>query len=116
MAEEFIFIKKVDLNNHCPTCYSNEGLQLSFSQKTVETNFYKAITPEIKYELACKTCNNTIYPVSWTEDIERVVAYQNKAFNPLKTSRHLKKASWLAIIVLAIIAICAMAILVYSQL
>lgn len=116
MAEKFVFIKEVDLNNNCPTCYSNDGLQLTCSQKIIETNFYKAITSEIKYDLSCKTCKSTIYPVNWTDDIDRIFEYPKKAFATLKPSRHLKKAAWLAIISGVLIAICITAIIIYSQL
>ena len=116
MAEEFIFIKKVDLNNNCPTCFNTDGLQLTIMQKTFENSFYKAITSEIKYDLVCNTCKSTIYPVNWTDDIERIFEYHKKAFSPKKPSTHLKKASWLAIISVIIIAICTVAILVYTKL
>lgn len=114
MAEKFVFIKGVDLNNNCPTCYSNDGLHLTCSQKIIETNFHKTITSEIKYNLTCKTCKSTIYPVNWTDDIERVFNYHKKAFATLKPSIHLKKASWLAITSGIIIAICFVAILIYG--
>mgnify|MGYP000076591851 CR=1 FL=1 len=72
MSEKFITIKEVALNNNCPECYSKDGLRLTFKQKFLETNFYKSITKEVSHSIACKTCNNTIYPVQWTDDIERV--------------------------------------------
>ncbi|MEN3323357.1 hypothetical protein VP395_06435 [Mariniflexile soesokkakense] len=116
MVEKFIFIKEVDLNNNCPICYNNDGLYLTIKQKTIETSFYKAITPEIKYDMACKTCKSTIYPVNWTDDIELVFEYHKKAAIPRKPSTHLKKASWLAIFSGIIITICVVAILVYTNL
>ena len=53
MTEQFIFIKKIDLNNNCPICYTNNGLHLTFSQKVIENNFYKSVSSEIKYDIAC---------------------------------------------------------------
>ncbi|MEL0454985.1 hypothetical protein WJN01_02005 [Flavobacteriaceae bacterium SZ-1-7] len=97
MPEKFIDSKEVILKNNCPQCYGTDGLRLTFKQKIVETSFYKSITSEINQELACKKCNSIIYPVQWTDDIERVVAYQNKAFTPKKASTYLKKTSWIAI-------------------
>lgn len=97
MNEKLINIKEVSLNNNCPECYNNNGLRFSIKQKIIETKFYKSITSEVKYELECKNCNTFIYPVQWTDDIDRVVDYQKKAFQPKPTSTYLKKASWLLI-------------------
>ncbi len=57
-----------------------EGLELTFKQKVIESKFYKSITftSQIKHETFCKTCNTDIYPVQWTDDIERVFEYQKK--------------------------------------
>lgn len=97
MVEKFITIKEVALKNNCPECYNNEGLHLTFKQKFIEANFYKSITKETKHILNCKTCNTTIYPVSWTEDIERVVNYHQRAFVPKKASIKLNKKAWIFI-------------------
>ncbi len=86
MSEKLITIKEVNLNNNCPECYGTNGLQLTFKQKFKETNLYKSITNETTQEIECKTCNTIIYPVMWTEDIERVFNYQQKAFTPKKPS------------------------------
>ncbi len=98
MSEKLIDIKEVALKNNCPECYSTDGLRLMFKQKIVETKFHKSITSEINHEIACKTCNSIIYPVQWTDDIDRVFEYQKKVFAPKKASTFLKKASWIVII------------------
>jgi len=116
MSEKFITIKEVALNNNCPECYSKDGLRLTFKQKFLETNFYKSITKEVSHSIACKTCNNTIYPVQWTDDIERVFEYQKKAFVPKKTSTYLKKLSWIVIILVAIIIAAIVFTVLYSKL
>jgi hypothetical protein len=116
MAEKFEFIKEVYLNNNCPFCYNNDGLYLTVKQKTIETSFYKAITPEIKYDLACKTCKSTVYPVNWTDDMERIFEYHKKAITPKNPSTQLKKTAWLAILSGIILAICIVAFLVYAKL
>ncbi|WP_136480410.1 hypothetical protein [Cognatitamlana onchidii] len=97
MIEKFVDIKEVSLNNNCPECFSKEGLRLKFSQKIVETRFYKSITSSIKYDLFCKNCNTTIYPVQWTQDIEQVVEYQQKAFKPKQNSTFIKKLTWVLV-------------------
>ena len=108
MSEKRVTIKQVALNNNCPECYSKDGLRLTFKQKFIETKFYKSITSEIKHDIDCKTCNSVIYPVQWTDDIERVVDYNKRAFTPKKASTHLKKRTWVTII--AIIATIAIAL------
>ena len=109
MAEKLITIKEVNLNNNCPECYSANGLQLTFKQKFKETNLYKSITNETTQEIECKTCNTIIYPVMWTEDIERVFNYQQKAFTAKKPSTKLKKKAWLLIAPLGILIITGIA-------
>lgn len=98
MAEKLIDVKNVALKNNCPECFSKDGLRLTFRQKTIETNLYKSITSEVSYELTCKTCSSIIYPVEWTDDIDRVFEYEKKAFTPKKTSTYLKKTSWIVIV------------------
>ena len=116
MTEAFVAIKEVGLNNHCPICYNQEGLRLTFKQKTVENRFYKAVTSKIEHEMVCKNCNNVIYPVNWTDDMERVFDYHKKAVTPRKASTHLKKASWIAIASVVLIAIGIVAIFIYMKL
>ncbi|WP_298531205.1 hypothetical protein [uncultured Algibacter sp.] len=116
MSETFIDIKEVAINNNCPECYSKDGLRLKFKQKCINTKLYKSITSEIKHEIACKTCNSLIYPVQWTDDIERVFEYQKRAFTPKAKSTYLKKTSWLIIGIMAIICFIIAGIIIYTQL
>ncbi len=105
MNEKLITIKEVSLKNNCPECYSTEGLILTFKQKFKETNLYKSITSDVVDELACTKCTTTIYPVSWTDDIERVYDYQKKAFTPKKASIKLKRLAWVLFIAIDLIII-----------
>ncbi|WP_034041925.1 hypothetical protein [Wocania ichthyoenteri] len=116
MSEKFITIKEVALNNNCPECYSKDGLRLTFKQKLLETKFYKSITKEISHSITCETCNTTIYPVRWTDDIERVFEYQKKAFVPKKASTYLKKLSWIVIIFIAIVITATVFTVLYTKL
>lgn len=113
MSEKLITIKEVALNNNCPECYNKNGLQLTFKQKFIETNFYKSITTDIIQEVFCKTCDTIIYPERWDQNIERVFEYHQKAFAPKKNSIKLKKRAWILIatIVLIIIAGITLAVL-----
>ncbi|MBR9845089.1 MAG: hypothetical protein GYB35_02780 [Algicola sp.] len=98
-TQQFFTLKEVQLNNNCPECYSNEGLELTFKQRLVENLFYKAITQDTIYEMHCNTCDTDIFPVRWTDDIEQVVDYQKRAVTPKSKSLKLKKAGWVFIIV-----------------
>lgn len=103
--DEFLTIKTAKLNNHCPECYSTEGLQLTFSQRFIENVLYKSLTNEVATILTCSMCETTIYPVNWTDDIERVVAYNTKAFVPKSNSFKLKKIAWILFIALDLIVL-----------
>lgn len=98
MEDKFLTIKIVPLNNNCPECYSIGGLVLTFKQKFIDARFYKSISSEITHEITCKTCHTTIYPVQWTNDIDRVFEYQKKAFIPKQKSIVLKKTFWMFIL------------------
>jgi hypothetical protein len=108
MEESFITLKEVPINNNCPECFNNTGMKIIFKQKFVETPFYKSITDTITHDILCENCHTTIYPVRWTEEIERVVEYHTKALSPKKASTYLKKLSWIlmssAFLILLIIA------------
>ena len=78
MEARFITIKEVELNNNCPECFNTSGLELTLRQKFIETKFYKSITNETTHQLECHNCHTIIYPVNWTEDIERLYEYHNK--------------------------------------
>ncbi|MEY8849955.1 hypothetical protein AB9K26_14135 [Psychroserpens sp. XS_ASV72] len=97
-TSQYFTLKEVKLNNNCPECYSNEGLELTFKQKLVENLFYKAITKDTINEMHCNVCNTDIFPVSWTDNIEQVVAYHKRAVSPRPKSFKLKKAGWIFII------------------
>lgn len=111
--DQFITIKEYALKNHCPECFSNNGLHLLFKQRFIDTKFYKSITGDTTFEMNCKTCDTTIYPSRWTDDIERVVAYHEKAFKPKKASLKLKRLSWLIIIFVLIIIVASIATIVF---
>ncbi|MCF1191115.1 hypothetical protein LRR18_05915 [Mangrovimonas sp. AS39] len=98
MDVKYITVKEAALNNNCPECFNNQGLNLTFKQKFVENKFYKSLTEETIQEIECRVCNTMIYPVRWTEDIERVFKYHQKAFIPKTKSMKLKKLSWVLII------------------
>lgn len=105
MKDHYVHINTESLSNHCPECFSSEGLQLSFRQKYRETRFYKAVTNDIVYELKCSVCHTDIFPIRWTNDIERVVDYKKKAFMPKPKSFKLKRITWILLITLDILIV-----------
>ena len=111
MQEKLVTIKTVSLNNNCPECYNNEGLELTFKQKYKETPFIKSMTKEVVNELSCKNCNTIIYHGRWDEGIDRVVDYHKKAIKPKPSSYKLKRLSWIILICLDFIILM---IILYS--
>lgn len=105
MKESLITVKEVSLNNNCPECYSTDGLKLTFKQKFIENRFYKSVTKDVTEELACLKCETTIYPVMWTDDIERIYEYQKKAFTPKKPAFKFKKLAWVVFIVFDLVTL-----------
>jgi hypothetical protein len=83
--ESYEVIREAPLNNNCPECF-NQDLTLRFSQRHVRSKFYNRTCAEVRQELQCNTCKNTIYPVRYTADIERSVAYYEKAVAPARPS------------------------------
>lgn len=80
-----VIIKEADITNNCPECY-NQELLLTFYQKHTFNAFFHRTTNEITHEITCKKCSSVIYPVNWTQDIERVFDYFNKLVSPDKAS------------------------------
>ncbi|MBU2900933.1 MAG: hypothetical protein ABJO28_13370 [Maribacter dokdonensis] len=83
--EKFEVIKEAQLTNNCPECF-NQDLSLTFYQKHTYGSFFHKITGDLSNKLVCNTCHTTIYPVSWTDDIERMFNYYQKTAVPAKKS------------------------------
>ena len=114
MLKSYLTIKHVDLKNNCPECYSNSGLQLTFKQEFIETYLHKSLTQNISHTLFCKTCETEIFPVQWTDDIERVYEYQLKAFKPKERYIKLKPLALILIIVSIILIVVLVTFFVSS--
>ncbi|NAS31279.1 hypothetical protein GTQ40_09880 [Flavobacteriaceae bacterium R38] len=84
--EKHILIKEAELTNNCPVCYSNTDLVLLCHQKIKQNRFYMKITKNLTKTIQCKKCSSTIYPVDWTDDIERVFDFYNKKIEPRRPS------------------------------
>lgn len=79
--EKQIAIKEAEITNNCPECF-NQQLKLTFYQKHTFNPFFHRTTDVVTHEIKCKKCYSIIYPVNWTEDIERVFDYYNKLVQP----------------------------------
>ena len=99
-------IYTTSLQCNCPQCYSTSGLQLSFKQEWKETIWRKCTTEIVREELLCTMCKDPIYPVSWTEDIERLYDYHLKKAE--KESYNKWKPLVFGVIAIVLISICVL--------
>lgn len=103
--ERFEILKEADLTNNCPACF-NQELKLTFYQKHRLGRFMHRATKEVTHEMKCKKCHTAIYPVNWTEDIERVYEYYEKTLVPEKSDVKFTKLFYaLMLLLIALIAI-----------
>lgn len=72
------------LKNNCPECFANDGLEFSFTQEQITKKLFTRAEKNISEKLYCHSCENTIYPVNWNDDIERVHEYHKKQAHPKK--------------------------------
>ena len=101
------------LNNNCPTCFGTDGLEFTFSQNEQENAFFHKPNSKIEETLYCHNCKHTIYPVNWTEDIERVYNYNKKLAETNRQYLKIKPLFYILIIV-AIILVAAIFYLLIS--
>ena len=83
------------LKNNCPECFANDGLEFSFTQEQITKKLFTRAEKNISEKLYCHSCENTIYPVNWNDDIERVYQYHKKQAKPKQTSVKLTKIGYL---------------------
>ncbi len=110
--EELKIIKEAQLTNNCPECF-NQELRLTFYQKHKFSMFYHKTSGEVTHEIKCKTCHSVIYPVSWTEDIERVFDFYRKMVPPDRAA--IKFTMLFYILILILIVLVAGGIYGYLQ-
>lgn len=101
-------IHTAKVTNNCPECYSTEGLELTFTQQEVQNKLFRYVRKEVKDRLYCKKCDQTIYPVKWTEDIERVHEYNRKLLQTMGLNLKILPLGWVllttdALLLLAIV-------------
>ncbi len=97
--EKLVTIKQAILTNNCPECY-NQDLKLSFFQRHRYGKLYHRTTSDVTHQLVCNTCGSTIYPVKWTDDIERSFGYYQKMVVPEKGSLRFTTLFWILMLLL----------------
>jgi hypothetical protein len=111
MAKEQVIIKEAPLSNNCPECF-NQDMTLRFLQSHLRTKLYHRTTSEVQETLECNTCHTRIYPVQWTDDIERGVDFYRKIVEPKRASIRFTSLFY----ILVILGIAGIGALVYLYL
>jgi hypothetical protein len=101
--EKEVVLKEAEITNNCPECF-NQDMRITFSQKHRVSRWYYQITGDISHQIICNTCHSIIYPVKWTEDIERSFEYYQKMVTPKKKGIKLSRLTLSLIISLLILA------------
>ncbi len=101
------------LNNNCPTCFGTDGLEFTFTQGKRENLLFEKPSSNIEGSLYCHNCKNTIYPVNWTSDIERVYDYNKKIAETKRQYLKIKPLTYI-LLLLAIVIIAAAIYLLIS--
>ncbi|PIF01113.1 MAG: hypothetical protein CR994_03480 [Maribacter sp.] len=81
--ERSVVIKEAHITNNCPECF-NQDMKITFKQKHKYGKLYDRTTSEVTHSIKCNKCKSIIYPVNWTEDIERIFDYYQKTVTPEK--------------------------------
>ncbi len=84
------------MGNNCPECF-NKNLRLTFYQKHNCNFFFDRTTKEISNKVQCLKCTEVIYPVAWTDDIERSFDYYRKTVTPLPARLKLTKGFFILV-------------------
>ena len=106
MAEKTIVLHTAQLNNNCPNCFGTNGLEFTFRQMEKGNALFLWPKSVIEETLYCHNCEHTIYPVNWTEAIERVYDYNKKIAETKRQSLKLKPL-FLFLVFAAIIVVAA---------
>ena len=105
-------IKEADLTNNCPECF-NQDIKLSFYQKHTYSRLFHKTTGEVSHQIKCNKCNSIIYPVKWTQDIERIFDYYQKMVVPQKKS--IRFTTLFFVLMLILIALIGGAVYAYLE-
>lgn len=110
--EKKVIIKEANITNNCPKCFNRE-LKLTFYQRHTYGRLFERTTKDISHEIKCTKCSSLIYPVDWTEDIERVYQYYLKMASPNPAS--IRFTALFYILTLLLIGIVAATIYIFTS-
>ncbi|MDE3743020.1 hypothetical protein [Maribacter polysaccharolyticus] len=110
--EKLVVVKEAEITNNCPECF-NQDMKITFKQKHLTGRLFDRVTKEVTYTILCKKCNSIIYPVNWTEDIERTFNYYQKMVTPEKPA--IRFTSLFYIIVISILVLMGTAIYLWQS-
>ncbi len=113
MAKEKLeVIKESDITNNCPECF-NQDMKITFYQKHNYSKLFHRITDKVTHQIKCNICDSLIYPVRWTEDIERIFEYNQKMVIPKKAS--LRLTTLFYVLLLSLIALTGAGAYAYME-
>lgn len=113
MSQKSNTLHTARLKNNCPICFGRDGLELTFIQDEKENVLFHKPNHKITETLYCHNCKNTIYPVNWTEDIERVYDYNKKIAETQRQYLQVKPLFYILIITAIIIVAALSYILIF---
>lgn len=99
MSKSLTTFYRASIKNNCPECFSTSGLEVLFKQEWEDSLWYKRTTDRVEEVLTCHHCQARIYPIDWTDDIERVYAYHVKLAQK-ESYFKLKPLSWLLLVLM----------------
>ncbi|PCE62758.1 hypothetical protein [Sediminicola luteus] len=100
---EDILIREGSITNNCPECY-NQELRVRFFQKQSQNLFFHSISKSTHYSMDCLKCGSQLYPVSWTDDIERSFNYYQKTVVAQKAKVKPRTAFYVLVLVLLLLS------------
>ena len=96
--------QEATLSSNCPECYASNSLHLTVYQEEIDNPWYYQLTTRLSEDMVCKKCETTIYPVRYTDDLERIKAFYLKSMGQPKSSFRLKKMSYVVMILIFLAA------------
>lgn len=111
-TEKLVVIKEMELSNNCPECF-NQDLKLTFYQKHRYGKLFHRTTSQVTNQIKCNKCSSDIYPVKWTDDIERMFNYYQKMVTPEKSS--LKFTTLFYVLILVLLALIGGAVYLFQE-
>ena len=104
MSKKGKVFQEATLSSNCPECYANNSLLFSVFQQEIDNLWYYRLTDTLSEQIKCQKCQTPIYPVRYTQDIERVKAFYLKSMGTPRTSFKIKALSYILVALIIIAA------------